>query len=168
MKTLLAILLMSSGAVAQSWAQHVEDFFTRVHAHIAKVQEQQAFDKRAKHVGTRERAAKATIKRVDRRYLKVEKRIKGWLHEIEGRRGLDRRLRDLQSKSTAVRGSTMRHRYGSIIADVKRKIAQRESWIKKADQERLDLNETRIQALEILEESAKIRERMARQVVTQG
>lgn len=159
----LAFCGLAAPASAQSLHERIEAFFEKVHAHIAQVQEQQAFDARAKHVGTRERVARRAVKSADARIKKLGRRIDGWQDDIGGRSGLSRRLRTLQNKARSVRGSTMRRRYGSLILDVRRKIAQREEWIERAEKDISKARDKRAAAEVVLEEARIIRIRMVRE-----
>ena len=115
---------------------------------------------RTKHAATRARVAKARLKRITTRLAKLERRVDGWAKEIgKPYRGLSGRLRSLRNKTTAVRNSTMRRRYGSLIADVQRKIDQREEWIAAAERERKKLELEREANLATIAESARLLER---------
>lgn len=163
-RTAAALALISVTASAQSWiptAGDVERFFEKVHAHIARVQEQQAFEARARWVGVRSTKARSVLARVKTRAKKLDRRIEGWRDDIDGRRGLQRRLRDLANASRSVRRSTMRRNYASLIEAVRRKIAQRQEWIERAEKDLRKLSGERKAAEEILEEAARIRKRLA-------
>jgi len=163
LKTLVAFILISSAATSQSLYSRIERVLTDFNAHIAKVLEQQEFDRHAKFVGVRERKARGVIKRGESRVKKLTRRMSGWDRDC---RKLRDRLSYLRNKTRGVRNSTMLRRYGSLIGDVKRKIAQRLDWIQRAKKDIAKVEAEQAEAQKILVESAKIRDRMSRQAVT--
>lgn len=165
MKTIIAMLILSSGAVAQSLYDRVERILTQFNAHVARVLEQQEFEKRARFVKVRERKAASTIKRGQARASKLRRGIGRWNDEV---RRLRSRADGLQRRTRTVRNSTMVRRYGSLIADVKRKVDQRETWIKRARKDLDKIEDARIQAQKVLVECAQIRDRLRQEALPQG
>ncbi len=113
-------------------------------------------ERHARHAPARARVAKARLARIKTRLAKLDRRIGGWEDELPGLRGRIGRLQ----RSPKVRNSTMRRRLGSLIADVRRKIAQREEWIAAARrEERALLDERQAQIDRLVEAERSIQRR---------
>lgn len=93
-------------------------------------------EKHARFAPVRAALARARVFQIRARLVKLDHRVDGWENEVPS---LKRRLRDLDRAPRGNRRSTGRRNLSSIVADVKRKLAQREKWIKdaRAEQNRL-------------------------------
>lgn len=113
-----------------------------------------AIEARAKHASTRARTSRERLFRIRRRLVKLDHRVEGWENEFSG---LERRIRDLKN-SPRVRNTTQKRRLGSLIADVRRKIAQREGWIAAARREQGKLVAEREAKIEVIAEAKRLLE----------
>lgn len=125
--------LLASSASAQCWHRWPTP------NELAQWTAQRKLEARAKHASTRFRVAKARLARIEARLKKLDKRIKGWEDELPA---LQRRIWGLE-QARRPRHTTMRRSLGSLIADVRRKMAQREGWIKAGRREERQLLDER-------------------------